>query len=84
MKTLISIIFLVLMTSSLSGCTIVNRHSRHRETHREVIVTKPAKSHHPEPRKHSDAKGRKPRDEHPDAKKREPGDEHHEPDHKHP
>lgn len=64
MKSLISIIFLVFLAISLSGCTIVNERCRHRRACNEVIVTsrrlpvRPAPRPHPNVTRHRSRHGR--------------------------
>lgn len=71
MKTLISIVSLVLLAISLSGCTIVNERCRHRHTCREIIITERHVPAHPAPRRHRNIPQRRPRHEHS-----EPGHNH--------
>lgn len=39
MKSLVSIVLLALLAVSLSGCMIVDRHSRHRPSDKPIVTT---------------------------------------------
>lgn len=65
MKSLISIIFLVFLAISLSGCTIVNERCRHRRACNEVIVTSRHLPVRPAHRPHPNVTGRRLRHDHP-------------------